>query len=71
MKIIETPIFNAQFHILYGDDEYRTIKAKTIEEAFNIAQEFCKQKKATLTSLSEYKASKILELSTKSITIDV
>lgn len=72
MKIIETPIFGAKFHILHGNDVNRAIKTKTIEEAFKIAQEFCKQKKATLISISEFKKSNmILESSTKSITIDV
>lgn len=71
MKIIETPIYNAEFHLKYSDNIYRAIKAETIEEAFEIAKEFCKQKDATLLSISKYNDSKILELSTKTITVNI
>lgn len=71
MKLIESKIFNTQFHIKYDGDVWRAIKAKDIDEAYKIATEFCKQKQATILSIAEYNGSKILELSTKTVTIDI
>lgn len=74
MKIIESNLYQVSFR--YDNDKcasiHKLIKANSIQEAFTIAQEYNKKfPRLILCDLKEQSDVKLIEPSTKTVTIDL